>query len=65
MEKVRMTLRLVKPLNEYLKKISKETGRSRNDLIIAACWNFIEQTHKKERSEQYGKHSGHQSQNRL
>lgn len=26
MEKVRMTLRLVKPLNEYLKKISKETG---------------------------------------
>lgn len=43
MEKTRMTLRMVKALNEKLTKIARETGRSRNDLIVDACWEFLKE----------------------
>lgn len=43
MEKTRMTIRLVESLNNELERISKGTGRSKNDLIVAACWEFLEE----------------------
>jgi predicted DNA-binding protein len=55
MEKVRMTLRLIKPLDEQLKEISRKTGRSRNDLIIAACWEFINHIEQRKDSDTHGK----------
>ena len=43
MEKQRMTIRIVKELNQELSRIAKETGRSRNDLIITACWELLKE----------------------
>lgn len=41
MEKVRMTLRIVPTLNEKLESIANQTGKSKNSLIVDACWEFI------------------------
>ena len=41
MEKVRMTLRIVPTLNEKLESIANQTGKSKNSLILDACWEFI------------------------
>ena len=38
-----MTIRLVENLNNELERIAKETGRSKNDLIVAACWEFLKE----------------------
>ncbi|WAW15247.1 toxin-antitoxin system HicB family antitoxin [Peptostreptococcus equinus] len=41
MEKVRMTIRVVPKLDEKISKTAKETGKSKNAVIIDACWDFI------------------------
>ena len=47
-EKVRMTIRLSETLEHYLKEKSKETGLSKNAIIIQACWQYVEEKQKKE-----------------
>ncbi|CDW17235.1 Arc-like repressor [Clostridium phage phiCDHM19] len=46
MEKVRMTVRLVPKLNQYVQNIAKECGKSKNSIIVDACWEFIEKIKK-------------------
>ncbi len=49
MEKIRMTLRLVKNLNDRLNIMSKKLGRSKNDLIVTACWELVEEMNYQEK----------------
>ncbi|ENY8858826.1 TPA: hypothetical protein ACMU4L_003479 [Clostridioides difficile] len=46
MEKIRMTVRLVPKLNQYVQNIAKECGKSKNSIIVDACWEFIEKIKK-------------------
>ncbi|AXU64253.1 hypothetical protein ACTPDT_05050 [Clostridioides difficile] len=46
MEKVRMTVRLVPKLNQDVQKIAKKCGKSKNSIIIDACWDFVEKIKK-------------------
>lgn len=39
--KVRMTIRIVKKLDDLLNKISKTTGKSKNSIIVDACWELV------------------------
>ena len=41
MEKTRMTIRIAYGLNKWLERVAEETGRSKNDLIVSACWDFL------------------------
>ncbi|MFN1843245.1 hypothetical protein ACK2FW_09465 [Clostridioides difficile] len=47
MEKIRMTVRLVPKLNHYVQNVAKEYGKSKNSIIVDACWDFIEKIKKK------------------
>ena len=38
---VRMSLRLTETLAKYLTEKSKQTGLSKNALVLQACWEFI------------------------
>ena len=46
MEQVRMTVRLVPKLNQYVQNIAKECGKIKNSIIVDACWEFIEKIKK-------------------
>lgn len=50
MEKVRMTLRIVPTLNEKLESIANQTGKSKNSLIVDACWEFIKKQKEREQN---------------
>lgn len=41
MEKIRMTIRLVPELNREVKNIAERQGKSKNSIIIDACWAFV------------------------
>lgn len=46
MEKIRMTIRIVPELSKAIERSAKEQGKSKNAIIIDACWSFIEKTKK-------------------
>ncbi|MCC0627446.1 ribbon-helix-helix domain-containing protein [Clostridioides difficile] len=46
MEKIRMTIRLVPKLNQDVQNIAKICGKSKNSIIIDACWDFVEKIKK-------------------
>lgn len=51
MNKVRMTIRLVPKLNNQLKKASEELGKSKNSLIVDACWKFVQKYNNSKKKE--------------
>lgn len=54
-DRVRMTLRVVNELNDWLAQEAQRRGVSKNEIIITACWDMLKQREGKE----YGT-SGHQ-----
>ncbi len=44
---VRMSLRLTETLAQYLTEKSKQTGLSKNAIVLQACWEFIDLEGKK------------------
>lgn len=38
---VRMTVRIVDPLDRHLTEIALQKGISKNALIVEACWEFL------------------------
>ena len=44
---VRMSLRLTETLAEHLNEKSKQTGLSKNAIVLQACWEFIDLKDKK------------------
>ncbi|MDI0267897.1 hypothetical protein QIW52_18045 [Clostridioides difficile] len=46
MEKIRMTIRLVPKLNQDVQNIAKKRGKSKNSIIVDACWEFVEKIKK-------------------
>lgn len=48
---IRFTLRIPNKVDCQLKKIAKEQGRSKTDLIKVACWELVEKYKNKDDKE--------------
>ena len=41
MEQVRFTIRLVERLNSALEDIARQTGHSKNAIVVDACYEYV------------------------
>lgn len=47
-DRVRMTLRVVNELNDWLAQEAQRRGVSKNEIIITACWDMLKKREERE-----------------